>query len=197
MTLISTSMIPLNLFMEIILSLTWHIYYHSYTIYSFISYRISITHRDLITSILCFLLLFTGVYTWAYLKSIPESNFKTIIITTFILILTWLYWPGSIRVDPPNLWPGLCPESTSKLGFKITIIIIFVFLLNWVNGERKQWLVPCPRSTIELDFTTLIVTIFIITLTWVNKDHKSYSKSTPKLSFKTMIITIFILICLS
>jgi hypothetical protein len=36
-TLISTSTIPLNLFMEIILSLTYHIYYHS-TIYSFISY---------------------------------------------------------------------------------------------------------------------------------------------------------------
>ena len=36
MTLYSTSKIPLNLFMEIILSLTWHIYCHSY--YLFISF---------------------------------------------------------------------------------------------------------------------------------------------------------------
>jgi hypothetical protein len=36
MTLFSTSTIPLNLFMKIILSLTWHIYCHSY--YLFISF---------------------------------------------------------------------------------------------------------------------------------------------------------------
>jgi len=36
MTLLLTSKIPLNLFMEIILSLTWHIYCHSY--YLFISF---------------------------------------------------------------------------------------------------------------------------------------------------------------
>ena len=62
MTLISTSMVPLNLFMRSF-SLSHDTFIIIPTIYSFISYRISIIHRDLITSILCFFLLFTGVYT--------------------------------------------------------------------------------------------------------------------------------------
>jgi len=71
-TLFSTSTISLNLFMEIILSLSHDTFIVILTIYSFLSYRISITHRNVITSILCvvfyyyyyyyYLFLFTGVY---------------------------------------------------------------------------------------------------------------------------------------
>jgi len=71
-TLFSTSTISLNLFMEIILSLSHDTFIVILTIYSFLSYRISITHRNVITSILCvvfyyyyyyyYLFLFTGAY---------------------------------------------------------------------------------------------------------------------------------------
>jgi len=44
MTLIPISTIPLNLFMEIILSLTWHIYYHSY--YLFISFILNLHYSS-------------------------------------------------------------------------------------------------------------------------------------------------------
>jgi len=43
-TLISTSTIPLNLFMEIILSLTYHIYYHSH--YLFIYFILSLNYSS-------------------------------------------------------------------------------------------------------------------------------------------------------
>jgi hypothetical protein len=55
-------------------------------------------------------------------ESIPESGFKTIIIIiTFILMLTLV---NSGQSDP---WPRLCTRSTCYLGFKIMIIIIFIF----------------------------------------------------------------------
>ena len=75
MTLFSTSTISLNLFMEIILSLTWHIYCHSY--YLFISFIPNIHYsskRHYFDPMCCFfflsfyyycsyyLFLFTGVY---------------------------------------------------------------------------------------------------------------------------------------
>jgi hypothetical protein len=67
MTLISTSTISLNLFMEIILSLTWHIYYHSY--YLFISFvpNLDYSSRPHYFNPMCFfLIIIIYFYLWGF-----------------------------------------------------------------------------------------------------------------------------------
>jgi hypothetical protein len=70
MTLFSTSTISLNLFMEIILSLTWHIYCHSYYLFIYFIPNIHYSSKCHYFDPMCcfyyyyyyYLFLFTGVY---------------------------------------------------------------------------------------------------------------------------------------
>ena len=51
-------------------------------------------------------------------------------------MLNWV----NLTCDPgqPDLWPGLCPESSLELSFKIMIIIIFIFTcFSWIILELK------------------------------------------------------------
>ena len=57
----------------------------------------------------------------------PESGLKTMIITTFILMLTQVN-------GQPFLWLGPWPRLITKSGFKNTIITTFIFMLTQVNG---------------------------------------------------------------
>ena len=58
------------------------------------------------------------------------------------------------------------PEATSKSGFKIMIITIFILTLTWVND-----LDPQPYLGSKLSFKTITIIIFIFTLAWVNGQH--------------------------
>jgi hypothetical protein len=51
------------------------------------------------------------------------------------------------RVYPPNTWPKFYPELTPELDFKITIIIIFVIMLTWVNSQPNLWLEACQDQS--------------------------------------------------
>jgi hypothetical protein len=92
-----------------------------------------------------------------YFELTPKSNFKTIIITTFIL-----YWSKSTRIDPLDTWSRSYPESTHKLSFKIIIIIIFILMLTWVNGHFNLCPESYPKSTFKLNFKIIIIITFSI-----------------------------------
>jgi hypothetical protein len=123
MTLFSTSTIPLNLFMKIILSLTWHIYCHSY--YLFISFIPNI-HYSLkphyfdpmcfIIIIICF--LFTGVYRISSLTSmcitdsvrwgVWTSPISSLTGMCFSAIVQWRLFASPNKFGDEVVW---CIES--------------------------------------------------------------------------------------
>jgi hypothetical protein len=128
------------------------------------------------------LLLFFKKYIWVCqvvrpdswpepcLRLTSESSFKTIIIITFIYILTQVNpcWPSKLIT-----W--VLPRSTPKSDFKTMIINTFILTLNQINLTHDLgldwWLKFCPRSTPESDFKTMIINTFILTLNQVNLTH--------------------------
>lgn len=103
MTLFSTSTISLNLFMEIILSLTWHIYCHSY--YLFISFILNIHYsskRHYFDPMCCFFILsfyYYCCYYYFYLRGFTdlEKQYGLIILYSESQ-LKLLYIPWYIRL---------------------------------------------------------------------------------------------------
>ena len=96
MTLFSTSTISLNLFMEIILSLTWHIYCHSY--YLFISFIPNIHYsskRHYFDPMCCFF----------------YSFFLLLLFLLFIFIYGGLHSPLLKKFCPQNLGSSLSLTS--------------------------------------------------------------------------------------
>jgi len=81
------------------------------------------------------------------------------IITTFILTLTWVN-------NQPHSWLESCTGSTPKLSFKTMIIIIFIITLTQVNQSNDLDLNQepglCPESTFELGFKTILIIVFIL-----------------------------------
>jgi hypothetical protein len=66
-----------------------------------------------------------------YHELTPDSGFKTMIITIFILVL-----PQVDHLDP-WLWP--CPGSIALLSFKTMIITTFILMLIQVNRQPDSW----------------------------------------------------------
>ena len=101
MTFFLTSTISLNLFMEIILSLTWHIYCHSY--YLFISFIPNI-HYLLRSYVLFFIIIIIYFYLRGFTIYIRKINIFYNLHYTFLLInsknILFAYWPGGSTRNP-------------------------------------------------------------------------------------------------
>jgi hypothetical protein len=81
--------------------------------------------------------------TWPrpYPGSISELDFKIMIITIFILILTPIN-------GKPHSWSG----STPKLGFKNMITTTFILTLTWINPSRPKPCLDFPQIDPLIEF---------------------------------------------
>jgi len=133
-TLISTSTIPLNLFMEIIFSLIWNIYYHSY--YLFI-YFIPNLHSSRPHYFDPMFFLFTGVYS---ARQLVYHLHHLIYLNLFFLPISCMWWWPFLFLsfllfsstkksthDPPNL--HINPSSLFSFDFVPPFLICICFIL--------------------------------------------------------------------
>ena len=136
MTLFSTSTISLNLFMEIILSLTWHIYCHSYYLFSFFIPNIHYSSkRHYFDPMCCFFLFFLFIIIvliiYFYLRG----------FTVFVNEL-WIW---------RSLWALMISTSAMELGsgddFWVWWDAVFV---NDLCCSRSLWTLKISPSAVEL-----------------------------------------------
>jgi len=133
-------------------------------------------------------LMWLGLYP----RSTTELGFKTMIITIFVLMLTWIN-------GQPHSWTRSCPRSTPKLDFKTMTITIFIFTLTRVNPTHDmrldQWPSLCLGSSPELSFKSTIITICILTCrSWIILELKVFYKDILRIKIINIVFgDIFIL----
>jgi len=107
MTLFSTSTIPLNLFMEIILSLTWHIYCHSY--YLFISFIPNIHYsskRHYFDPMCCFFFFLLLLFLLLFLRGFTYlmQPYYSIVSPTFNRCLAYVIYIKCLDIPYFMFW---------------------------------------------------------------------------------------------